>query len=236
MATAKTRQKILDTFLTLLGDHAYGDVTPTRLARAAGVKLSVVRECYPSKKALVEAFANRVDVAVLDEQADDMHDQPARDRLFDVLMTRIDHLAAHKNAVRALMDAVREDPALALDFNPIAVRSQRWMLEAAGIELTGFKAQVVAQGLALAFARVLETWLDETDEGMPRTMARLDKELDRGEDWVRTLDRLESATRTLRSAGGVFRRRRRRSEPDWQTDDWGEPIDEPGADAAGAAR
>jgi len=224
MATAKTRQKILDTFFELLKEHSYDEIRPTQLAEAAGVKLSVVRECYASKISLIEAFADKIDMAVLDEQTDDMQDQPARDRLFDVLMTRIDHLSPYKDAIRSLMQAVRDDPLLALEFNRIAVRSQRWMLEAADIKMNGFKGHAAAQGLAIAFARVLETWLDEPDAGMPKTMARLDSELDRGEDWMKRIERLDGMTRRVQKLGSMFRRSRKRSEETWQADDRTEPM------------
>ena len=213
MATAKTRQKILKSFLDLLSENSYEDIGMPLLAKTADVKLSALRECFTSKRALVQAFVESVDVAVLDDRDEDMADQPARDRLFDILMTRIDHLAPHKQAIRSLHKAARKDPGLAMEFNSIAVRSQRWMLIAAGIELSGFKGRFAAQGLAVAFARVVETWLDESDEGMPRTMAKLDKELDQGEVWMGRFDRAAKFTRPLRAAGKFARRRRRRREP-----------------------
>lgn len=216
MATAKTRLKILKTFLGLLSENSYEEVGMPLLAKAADVKLSTLRECFTSKRALVQAFAESVDVAVLDDRDEDMADQPARDRLFDILMTRIDHLAPHRDALRALHKAARKDPGLAMEFNSIAVRSQRWMLIAAGIELSGFKGRFAAQGLAVAFARVIETWLDEDDEGMPRTMAKLDRELDQGEVWMGRFDRAARFARPLRAAGKFGRMRRRRRE---QTDD-----------------
>ncbi|WP_428672288.1 TetR/AcrR family transcriptional regulator [Roseibium sp.] len=199
MVTAKTKQKILKTFLDLLSEHSYEDVSLPLVAERAGVKLSDMRSAYASKLALVAAFAEQIDTAVLDERDEDMEDQPPRDRLFDVLMTRIDALADRKEAVRALHRAARQDPALALDFNRLEVRSQKWMLIAAGIDLSGMKASLVAQGLAIAFARVVDVWLDETDEGMPRTMARLDKELDRGSSFMRQLGTLDSVAKGLRS-------------------------------------
>lgn len=226
MATVKTQQKILDTFLTLLAEHSYSDVKPNLLATAAGVKMSVLRECYPSKRALIEAFAMRIDRAVLDEQADDMDDQPARDRLFDVLMTRIDHLQPHKEALRSLMKAVRRDPGLALELNPVAVRSQVWMLEAAGIDASGLRGRIIAQGVAVAFARVLDVWLDEDDEGMPRTMSALDQELDRGEGAVRMLDRAGKLTSMLSSAGSILKRKRKTSSGNWEDDDWSATADQ----------
>jgi len=222
MATAKTRQKILKTFLDLLAQHPYDDVSLPLLAKTAGVKLSTLRECYSSKRALVEAFAGMIDTAVLDERDEEMDDQPAHDRLFDILMTRLDHLAPYRDAVRTLAEAVRRDPALALEFNSIAVRSQRWMLIAAGIDLTGIKGRIVTQGLAVAFGRVVETWLDEVDEGLPKTMARLDEELNRGEAWMKRLDSAEKFARPFWEAGKRARAGR----------DRGDGADTPGAEAA----
>lgn len=210
MATAKTRQKILDTFLAMVAERGYAALSLSALADEAGVKLSVLRENFGSKRDLVKAFAARIDSAVLDERDIDMADQPARDRLFDILMTRIDHMTPHKAAVRALLLAARKDPVTAFDFNQIAVTSQNWMLIAAGIELGGVKSKIVAQGLAIAFARVVETWLDEDDEGMPRTMAKLDRELDRGVSWMKRLDRAEGIARSASSFGDSMRKRRAR--------------------------
>jgi len=227
MATAKTREKILNTFLGLLADHPYEDVSLPLIAETAKVKLSELRSAYSSKLALVEAFADKIDTAVLDERDEDMADQPARDRLFDILMTRIDALADHKEAVRALHAAAESDPALALDFNRVAVRSQKWMLIAAGIDLAGVKASIVAQGLAIAFSRVVGVWLDEDDEGMPRTMARLDRELDRGSSFMKRLDGLEGFAKGLRSflrkaSEGGGRRTAASSDPDRDDDVGGE--------------
>ncbi|WP_346910005.1 TetR family transcriptional regulator [uncultured Roseibium sp.] len=222
MATAKTRQKILKTFLDLLSQHSYEDVSLPLLAKTADVKLSALRECFSSKRALVEAFAEMIDTAVLDDRDEEMGDQPAHDRLFDILMIRLDHLAPYRDAVRSLGEAVRRDPALALEFNSIAVRSQRWMLIAAGIDLTGIKGRIVTQGLAMAFGRVVETWLDETDEGLPKTMARLDEELNRGEAWMQRLDSAEKFARPIWEAGKRARAGRNR----------GEPTEEAGAETA----
>lgn len=216
MATAKTKQKILDTFLGLLSEHPYEEVSLPLIAETAKVKLSDMRAAYSSKLKLVAAFLEQIDRQVLDERDADMGDQPPRDRLFDILMTRIDALAGHKQAVRALYRAARKDPALALDFNALEVRSQKWMLIAAGIDVSGVKAAVVAQGLVIAFARVVDVWLDESDEGMPRTMARLDKELDRGSTFMKRLDRLDGFARGLRSflRNASERRGERRSRGD----------------------
>ena len=209
MANAKTRQKILKTFLTLLEDHAYGEIGFQLLADQSGISLSDLRANFASKTDLVAAFAEMIDRAVLEQRDSDMTDQPVHDRLFDVLMTRIDCLTSYKGAVRALMQAGREDPALLVAFNRISVRSQKWMLAAAGLPIDGVRARVSAQGLAFTFARTIETWLEEDDEGMPRTMARLDKELERGGIWMKRFERFAQFGRRAMRAGAAGRRKRR---------------------------
>ncbi|GAA0775183.1 TetR/AcrR family transcriptional regulator [Roseibium denhamense] len=212
MATAKTKQKILKTFLDLLSSHSYDDVSLPLVADTAGVKLSDMRAAFGSKRSLVAAFLEKVDAEVLDERDEDMGDQPARDRLFDVLMNRIDALAAHKEAVRSLRSAAKKDTALALDLNQLETRSQKWMLIAAGIDLSGPKAGLVSQGLAIAFNRVVDVWLDEEDEGMPRTMSKLDKELDNGTSFMKRINRLEGLFQGIGSLLRTAADRRGRSK------------------------
>src|SRR5215467_10070857 len=50
------------------------------------------------------------------------------ERLFDVLMRRIEMLAPHKQAMRSLLRSATRNPGLALALNTMAVRSQQWML------------------------------------------------------------------------------------------------------------
>ena len=69
-----------------------------------------------------------------------------------------------------------------------------------------------AQGLALLFASVLRTWVDDDDAGHARTMAALDRALARGQRWSGFLDdlcRMRHRARLLRQ-----RARRRRGERD----------------------
>ena len=106
-----------------------------------------------------------------------------------MLMRRLELLAPHKEAVRSLMRSARRDPPLALALNAMTVRSQQWMLTAAGIGAIGPKGMVRAQGMALLFANVLRTWVDDDDD-QTRTLAALDRELARGQRFAGLLDDL----------------------------------------------
>jgi hypothetical protein len=71
---------------------------------------------------------------------------------------------------------------------------------------------VRAQGLALLFASVLRTWIDDDDAGLARTMAALDRALARGQRWSGFLDDL--CTIPARVCGTRSRRRRGAGDED----------------------
>ncbi|MCA1299274.1 TetR/AcrR family transcriptional regulator [Stappia indica] len=222
MASQKIRQKIVAAFLDLLGEKGWHGFEMAELALAADVKLSLLRAEFPSKTACFKAFLAEIDRKVLDAVDPDMAEEPARDRLFDVLMARLDALSPYRDAVRALKRAVRQDPQLAVCLNGCALTSQRWMLTAAGITASGPKAQAMTQGLVLAFARVVDVWLDDADPGLARSMAALDRELDRGEVWLQRLDGLARFVRPF-----LKRRRsgsRRRDEASGASDERESPA------------
>ena len=68
---------------------------------------------------------------------------------------------------------------------------------------------VRAQGLALLFASVLRTWVDDDDPGQARTLAALDRALSSGQRWAGLLDDLlpDSASGLQRARARSARRR-----------------------------
>ena len=144
----------------------------------------------------------------------DLAEEPPRERLFDVLMRRLEVLAPHRAAIRSLSRSAMCNPGLALALNALAVRSQQWMLTAADIGASGPKGMMRAQGLAMLFATVLRTWVDDDDEGLARTMAALDRALARGQVWSGVLD---GVCRIPACVARVRPRRRRRDDYDDET-------------------
>ena len=138
-----------------------------------------------------------IDRTVLAFDRAEMAGEPPRERLFDVLMQRMEVLTPHKAAVRSLMNSAMRNAGLAVALNGLAVRSQQWMLTAADISASGPRGAVRAQGMALLFAPVLRTWIDDDDPGLARTMAALDRALSRGQRWSGLLDDLLRTTACL---------------------------------------
>jgi AcrR family transcriptional regulator len=211
-APADSREKIIAAFLGLLADKRIEQIGFPDIAEAAGVTLSQLRGEFGSTLAILSAHLKAVDRAVLDEDFSDMAEEPPRERLFDVLMRRLEFLAPHRAAVGSLLRSAGRNPPLALALNRLAVRSQQWMLTAAGIGASGPRGIVRAQGLAVLFASVLRTWVDDDDPGLARTMAALDRALGRGQRAIGLLDDLAAIPARLFRLRSRMRRRRDESE------------------------
>jgi AcrR family transcriptional regulator len=186
---AKTnREKIIAALMELLAEERIEEIGFGAIARRAGLSLADCRAEFRSVLAVVSVHMKEVDRQVLAGGDADTAEEPPRERLFDVLMRRLEVLAPHKAAIRSLARSAARDPALAFALNGLAVRSMQWMLTAADISAAGPKGILRAQGLALLYASVLRTWLDDEDPGLARTMAALDRGLARGARWASLLD------------------------------------------------
>jgi len=207
---ASDRDKAIDALMALLAEHSLDEIGLAEIAGRAGLKLSQLRAEFGSVLAIFAAHMTDIDRAVLAGGDADMAEEPARERLFDVLMRRLEALAPYKEAVRSVLRSARCKPGLALALNAMAVRSQHWMLEAAGINTSGPRGALRTQGAALMFARVLTVWVDDEEEGLDRTMAALDRGLASAERWAGFVDDLCAIPKCV--LRGPRRRRRYRDE------------------------
>lgn len=231
--TGTDRDKIIAAFLALLAEKRIEQIGLAEVAESAGVSLAEMRGEFPSKLAILAAHIKIVDRAVLSQDYADMAEEPPRERLFDVLMRRFEILAPHRDAVRSLHRSAMRNPPLALALNGLAVRSQQWMLAAAGIKTSGPRGMLRAQGLAVMLAPVLRAWVHDDDPGLARTMATLDRALGRGQRLAGLIEDLcfiPSRLCRLRS-----RWRHRHNRDDYDRDDYDRRDDYDGDEEAAPA-
>jgi AcrR family transcriptional regulator len=179
--STERRDRIIDATMRLLADRPFEEVTVRAIAAEADVSLAALHAEFPTRGHIIAAFSRRIDDEVLAADTSDMADEAPRDRLFDVLMSRLDALRPYRAGIRSLGRAAQRDPALALALNAIAAESMGWMLAAARISAPGWRGRLAVQGLTVAFARVLRVFVTDDDPGLPRTMAKLDGELKEAE-------------------------------------------------------
>jgi AcrR family transcriptional regulator len=212
---APPRERIVQALMRLASDRPWNDIEVAEIAEEAGVSLSEFRDHFPSKGAVLGAFSRMIDKQVLDGASDDLTGEPARERIFDVMMRRLDALTPYRSALRRIAYAVRLDPLALAALNQVALNSQRFMLAAAGISTEGPLGFLKLQGAAIVFANTLETWFEDDDPALSKTMARLDRELKRGERIIERAEDFRRLTAPVRALAQAFfdgrQRLRRRS-------------------------
>ncbi|MFN0264444.1 TetR/AcrR family transcriptional regulator [Tepidamorphus sp. 3E244] len=221
---ADLADSIVDGAMRLAERQPWSSVRLSDIAAEAGVTLSQMRGVFDSKSAVLGGFVRRIDQAVLDGNDPEMADEPARDRLFDVLMRRFEAMKPYRAALRSIAKAYRRDPLAIAGFNAQARRSMTWMLESAGIGTTGRMGTIRAQGLVFVMARTLPVFLRDRDEGLARTMAALDRALRDGEQVMRSMG---SGFRLAGMVGSVIAGLRERARAEYDDANYDDPYGEP---------
>ena len=171
---------IIDAALCLMALQGWRDTSLQDIAAEAEISLAEVREVFGGKMAILMGISKRFDLDVLSDLDPELIDEPARDRVFDVVMRRIDALTPHKEAMRNLLNDLSRDPAAMACFlaGPMR-RSIRWMLEAAQVDNWGPLQPLQEKGLGLLYLGTLRIWLKDDEPELSKTMAGLDKGLNR---------------------------------------------------------
>ena len=193
---------IIDATMKLAAERPWREITLADIADAAGLTLAELRAHVSCKGDVLRALADRADTALRESVEKEPLDGEARDRLFEAIMRRLEFLAPWRAAIRNLMS---EPAAATCECPPVLERyflSQRWILAAADLEAPGMEGAARTLGLGMIYARTLRTWVEDDDPGLSRTMARLDRDLDRA---CRMERRLAPAASAARAACGLFR-------------------------------
>lgn len=180
--------KIIDAALRLAASKGWTGLSLDQIANEAGVTLAEFRKEFSSKAHILAAYTRRVDDAVLAKITAADATLAPRDRLFDVLMTRLELMAPHKPGLARIKADLQYRPGESLAQFGVAARSLYWMLAAAGIDAEGSRGAMRVPGLMGIYARVFDIWLEDDDVGLARTMAALDSRLRRGERFMQRVD------------------------------------------------
>lgn len=167
-------ERVIEAAMALAAERNWEQVSLLDIAQAAGVSLADLYRRYRSKQNVLAAFSRRIDEEVLAEEDVEDLDEPARDRLFDVLMRRFDHLLPYRAGIDSILRAYRRDPVMALGGLRQLRRSMACMLEAANLSSSGLRGELRLNGLCAIYVATLRTWLTDETADMAKTMAALD--------------------------------------------------------------
>jgi len=186
MSQPSDDERLIAALWRVIAAHGWPGLSMRRLAAEAGVEAATLRERFPTRLDVLLLHGRMMDQAVL---AGTIPGQggSARDRIFDVLMRRLDAMQPHREGILRLFEDMRRDPALALALAPHIGIAMRWMLEAAEVEAKSCEARLLALGLAGVWLATIRAWAGDDSPDMGATMAALDSALDRAERIARPL-------------------------------------------------
>lgn len=161
------------------------------IAESLNVSSELLTPVFNDLYSFATSFGRFIDGAVVQDvptRSDDdaaLDNEPAKDRVFEVLMSRFDALEPYKEAVRVLASV--KDPKFGAIITVQLPHSMGLMLSLSGVAVTGFKKPLQVAGLIGIWLRTVRVWLKDDSEDMAKTMASLDKSLKDADSLARRL-------------------------------------------------
>ena len=177
LTMTNTREHIIETALRLTEQQGWHALSLMDVAKACDLSLADVLEWFSDKTDLLVGYGRGLDLKTLSDIDKDDGSSPLKDRLFDVLMTRIDLVNENRGAALRILKDVKCDPFSALIVLPHLSHSMQIMLDAAGGQSKGVRGSMRVYGLALCYLNTLRVWFNDDSVDLSKTMAALDKNL-----------------------------------------------------------
>lgn len=170
----------------LAGIKGWRSLSIAEAAGEADLPLGRVRERFPSRTAVLTRFGRLADQAAL---AETPTEGTVRDRLFDLVMRRIDFHQVHRSGVLAVFQALPAEPQTAVLLKCVSRRSMAWMLDAAGVSTGGITGQLRVVGMLGVWLWTIRAWQKDEGVDLAATMSALDKALAQADGLAALLDR-----------------------------------------------
>ncbi|MET1026266.1 MAG: TetR/AcrR family transcriptional regulator [Dongiaceae bacterium] len=177
-STQDVRKRLHEALLSQVAAIGWRDLSYAQVVKAAGVSLPAAYRLYRSKSGVLAGLSSEIDQRLLGGLEEDPLDGTARDKLFDLIMRRLDLQEANKAAIEGLLHDLPRSPAEALCVVGRLNRSIGLMLELAGVSVSGIGGLMRIKALTGLYLHVLRSWLRDDTADSATTMALLDKRLD----------------------------------------------------------
>ncbi len=179
-----SQQDLLALCFDIIAENGWRGFSFDALASRAGMKLAHIRKSFKSRAAVLDALSLRLDEAMLAAEHEDLADMPPRDRVFELMMSRLEAMAPFRAGVTRLSKDARREPELVLMTACRLDRSMAWLQDAAGMKAAGLCSRLQRQLLAAVYLKTLKTWSKDDSSDLAKTMTTLDKDLRRVETFA----------------------------------------------------
>ncbi len=182
--TSASSKDLLITAFEVIAEIGWSDFSFHDLADRAGLSLAEIRASFRSKSAILDALNLRLDEAMLAVDRDELNDLPPRDRVFELMMSRLEAMAPLRAGLVRLSKDARRDSELVLMTACRLDRSMAWLQDAAGLRSGGLRPRLQRHLLTALYLKTLNSWLKDDSADLAKTRASLDKDLRRLEGFA----------------------------------------------------
>lgn len=175
------------------------EITMAAIAQQSGFSVSALMRHCESKAAIWRDFSRDIDEAMLLVFERYPAEGEAHDRLFDVILKRLEIMQPYRPVIASVMKRPVGDPGEAAGMLQSLAVTVGWIAAAAKVEEEPAWGALGRVGLGRAYLKTLSAWVADDDPGLSRTMAALDRGL---RDWATFSSRAGTVTAVI---GGLAR-------------------------------
>ena len=168
---------IIDTALSLAGEIGWANVTLQQIGRETNLPEQEVKAIFSSEWNILEAFRTRTDLQIADRQTPKWSQGAPKDRLFEVLMERIDIIEPWKSGLASVASYGIKQPLQGLKLFIGLNKSMATMLDYAHIRTGPAGVPWQAHGLTAIYLLALRRWFSDDSNDLGPTMAELNEKL-----------------------------------------------------------
>ena len=164
--------QILETALAMADSSSWETLHLYSIAERLGISLDQIRQYYPQKDDIVEAWFDCADKAVLQiTPSPDFLERSVSDRLHQVIMTWFEALAPHRRVTRQMLMYKFEIGHIHLQVLGImrVSRTVQWFRESAQVDTTGLRRILEEIGTTTIYLMSFARWLGDESPGAWKT-------------------------------------------------------------------
>jgi AcrR family transcriptional regulator len=195
----KDAPDLVELAIRLIAEHGWQGFSFADLARQATVPLAVVYAELPNRAAILSALGRRLDAEMLGIDMAELDGMTPRERVFELVMRRLDAMAPYKEGLRTIAHEAARDPMLLGVACCTVARLGRRLVDAAGTEESRVLTALARHAVGAIYARAFNVWLDDDTPDMARTLAELDRRLQQAEEVAHCFAGLGRSRRGCRS-------------------------------------
>jgi AcrR family transcriptional regulator len=173
----------------LLAERGWERFSFVELSRRASLPLAEVYAQLPDRAALLRVLGRRLDAEMLAIDMAELDGMSPRERVFELIMRRLDAMAPYRASLRSLARRTRPEPTLVLAACCNLSRLSRRLVDAAGVDGGPVMQRMARRATGAVYLQTFRVWLDDDTPDMARTLAELDRRLQQAESVARWFNR-----------------------------------------------